>query len=135
MEKVALIINSASYDRVEHALTIATMSATLGKETHVLFTHSGLIRLKKGFTDKIGEETEAWKREAIKAGIKKGSMRKISELLTELKRFGGKIYACPAAMAFHSVTKDELIEEVDKVCGIATFLEESAKDASLTLYI
>jgi peroxiredoxin family protein len=52
-----------------------------------------------------------------------------------LKRFGGKIYACPAAMAFHSVTKDELIDEVDKVCGIATFLEESAGDASLTLYI
>jgi len=110
------------------------MSATLGKEVHVLFTHSGLLRLKKGFTDKIGEETEAWIREAVKAGVKKGSMRKISELLAELKRFGGKIYACPAAMAFHSVTKDELVDEVDKVCGIATFFEEFASNA-LTLYI
>lgn len=135
MEKVALIINSASYDRVEHALTIATVSATLGREVHVLFTHSGLLRLKKGFTDKIGEETAAWIRETVEAGIKKGSMRKISELLTELKRFGGKIYACPAAMALHSVTKDELIDEVDKICGITTFFEESASGASLTLYI
>lgn len=130
-----MIINSASYDRVEHALTIAAMLATLGREVHVLFTHGSLLRLKKGFTDKIGEETEEWIREAIKAGVKKGTMRKISELLTELKRFGGKIYACPAAMAFHSVTKDELINEVDKVCGIATFFEELASDASLTLYI
>jgi peroxiredoxin family protein len=111
------------------------MLATLGREVHVLFTHGSLLRLKKGFTDKIGEETEEWIREAIKAGVKKGTMRKISELLTELKRFGGKIYACPAAMAFHSVTKDELINEVDKVCGIATFFEELASDASLTLYI
>jgi peroxiredoxin family protein len=134
MEKLALIINSASYDRVEHALTIATMSATLGKEVHVLFTYSGLLRLKKGFTDKIGEETEAWIRETVKAGIKKGSMRKISELLTELQRFGGKIYACPAAMAFHGVAKDELIDEVDKVCGLTTFVEEYASNA-LTLYI
>jgi peroxiredoxin family protein len=134
MEKVALIINSASYNRVEHALTIATMSATLGREVHVLFAHSGLLRLRKGFTDKIGEETEAWIREAVKAGVKKGSMRKISELLTELKRLGGKVYACPAAMAFHGVTKEELIDEVDKVCGIAAFFEESASDA-LTLYI
>jgi peroxiredoxin family protein len=57
------------------------MSATLGKEVHVLFTHGGLLRLRKGFTDQIGEETETWIRETVKAGIKKGTMRKISELL------------------------------------------------------
>ncbi len=37
-------------------------------------------------------------------------------------------------MAFHNVTKNELIDEVDEVIGIAAFLE-TLKNASITLYV
>jgi peroxiredoxin family protein len=134
LDEVAVIINSASYERVLYALNIASVSAALGKKTYVLFTYGALIRLIKGRTDEIGEETEAWIRESIKAGLKKGSISKISEALKDLKKFGGKLYACVSAMAFHNVTKDELIEEVDEVIGIAAFLE-TIKEASITFYI
>jgi peroxiredoxin family protein len=118
-----------------YALTIASTSAVLGKKVHVLFTYGGLIRLKKGCTDRVKDETDAWVRKTIKTQLQKGNIRKISELLTELRKFGGKIYACPAAMAFHNTTADELIEEVHEVRGITAFLEEAAKNASMALYV
>ena len=47
---------------------------------------------------------------------------------------GLKTYACVNAMANFNVSKNELISEVDKPKGLATFLE-LAKDAAITLYI
>jgi len=133
-EKVALIINSPSYDRVAYALTVAGMWAALGKEVYVLFTYGAINRLVKGRTDEVGEETDRWIRRAVKEGLEKGRMQKISDMLRNLKKFGGSIHACIAAMAFHSVTKEELIEEVDRVTGVAAFLELT-EGASIMLYI
>jgi peroxiredoxin family protein len=99
------------------------MYAALGKEVFTFFTYGALFRLIKGRTDEVGEETDPTIRQKIKEGLKKGSIRSISEGVEELKRFGGKIYACIAAMSFYGVTRDELISEVDGVMGIAAFLE------------
>ena len=58
--KVALIVNSSSYERVSYALSIATISAAHLKDVHVLFTYGAVRRLVKGKTDDVGEETDAW---------------------------------------------------------------------------
>jgi peroxiredoxin family protein len=133
-EKVAIIINSASYERVEYALTVALSSAAVGKEVHILFTYGAVTRLKKGDTDKVGEETPEWVRKSIRIGLKKGSIQRVSELLKNLKRLEAKIYACVAAMALHNLTKDELVEEVDEVTGIVSFLE-SVEGALGIIYV
>ncbi|NIN51919.1 MAG: hypothetical protein GTN80_06345 [Nitrososphaeria archaeon] len=132
-ERVAIIINSTSYDRVDYALTIASTSAALGKEVHVLFTYGAIHRLLKGKADEIGEETNPWIRETFTKQLEKG-FPKISEKLINLKKFDGKIYACVAAMALHNIIKDELVDEVNNVTGIAAFLE-AAEGASMTLYV
>lgn len=133
-EKVAIVINSASYERVEYALTVALSSAAVGKEVYILFTYGAVIRLKRGDTDKVGEETSEWMKEPIRIGLKRGSIQKVSELLKNLKRLGARIYACVAAMALHNLTKDELVEEVDEVTGIASFLE-SVEEATGIIYV
>ena len=132
--RVALIINSASYDRVAYALTIASTSAAVGKEVHVLFTYGAILRLRKGKADEIGEETDTWIRECVTLGLVTGAIPKISELLDNLKKFGGKVYTCVSAMALHNIMEDELTEEVNGVIGITTFLEK-AEGASTTLYV
>ena len=123
--KVAMIINSPSYDRVANALSIATISAAHLKEVHVLFTYGAVCRLIKGKTDDVGEETDAWIRDEIISGLEKGSIQKVTKMITHLKGFGGKIYACSAALTFHHLTQDDLIEEIDEVTGISTFLEKT----------
>lgn len=132
---VAIILNTASYERVNYALTIAKVSAAFGREVHVLFSHGGLVRLMKGRIDELGDETPPWLRGDVEAGLKKGSIGRISEQLRDLKALGGRIYACPSAMAFHNATIGDLIGEVDGVYGIAAFLGEIAREASMTLYV
>jgi len=132
--KVAIIINSASYDRVAYALTIASTSAAVGKEVHVLFTYGAISRLLKGKADEIGEETDTWIREHVTLGSLTGAIPKISELLSNLKRFGGKVYTCVSAMALHNIMKNELTEEVDEVTSITAFLEK-VEGASVMFYV
>lgn len=129
--KKAIIINSASYERVAFALNLATASSALGEKVYVLFSYGGILRLRKGREDEIGKETNAWVRKEIFKGKKKNGLPKISEHLKLLRSLGGKIYACPAAMALHNLTKDELTDYVDDVRGLASFLTEEAKDAML----
>ncbi len=132
--KVAVIINCASYDRVAYALTIASTTAAVGSEAHVLFTYGAILRLLKGKADNVGAETNACIREAVTLGVITGAIPKISELLRNLKEFGGKVYACISAMALHNIMESELTEEVDEVIGITTFLDK-VEGASPTLYV
>ena len=132
---LALIINTASYDRVAFALSLANTAAAMGKEVAVLFGYGGLVRLKRGAVDEVGDETEAWIRGQIKLGLQKGSITRISELLETLTKLRGKIYACPSAMALHNLVRDELIDQVNQVCGLAEFLSRSTESAATTLYV
>ncbi|MEM0456298.1 MAG: DsrE/DsrF/DrsH-like family protein [Nitrososphaerota archaeon] len=134
MKKIALIVNTASFERVAYALSFAVVAAAYGTEVFVLFGFEGLYRLIKRKTDVLGDETNPFIRNEIESGLKKGSMMQISELIKNLKNLGGKIYACTSAMALHNVTKDELIEEVDGVLGLAAFLE-LIDDPSTIIYV
>lgn len=131
--KVAIIINSPSYDRVSYALSMAAVWAAQLKEVHVLFTYGAVCRLVRGRVDEVGEETDGWIREDVKLGLENDSIQRISGMISYLKGFGGRIYACVAAMAFHNVAKDGLIEEVDEAIGISTFLERT--EGATVLYV
>jgi peroxiredoxin family protein len=124
-EKLALIINNASYDRVAYALSIAAVSAAQFTQVHVLFTYGAIIRLIKDQTDSIGNETESWLRAQVIIGRDTKTIPRISEMIAHLKGFSGKIYACSAAMALHEIAKEELIDEVDEILGIASFLQRT----------
>ncbi len=133
--KFALILNTAAYDRVAFSLSLAIMTAAVGKDVGVLFGYGALARLKKGAADELGEETEAWIRPQVKDGIDRGSVQRISEALETLTKLGGKLYACPAAMALHHIGKAELIEEASTVCSVADFLNKYPGESSTTLYV
>lgn len=130
-EKIAVFINTASYDRVSFALGLASAAAALGSEVYILFGYGGLVRLRKGFVDKVEDETDSWIKEQIKSGLQRGGVTKISESLEILRRLGGKVYACPAAMALHNLSREDLIDELDEVRGIVEFIREDARGATM----
>ncbi len=130
IEKVAFIINTASYERVAFALGAATGAATV-KDVRIIFGNGGVFRLKKGSVDSIGEETESWIRQRVKLAVKKGSLPAISELIENLNKFGAKIYACPAAMELHNLVVQDLVKEVDEVRSVVRFMLEDIKDATV----
>jgi predicted peroxiredoxin len=114
-KKVALIINTDSYERVSFALALATSYLSLGFEVSIFFTYKGVLRLRKGHED------DDW--------MKK--LPKISEQLEIFRNEGGKIYVCPAAMAFHNLTINDLTSNMDGIRGLVEFLAQDAKDAIL----
>lgn len=131
MKGLAFIINTSSYERVAYALSLAAISAARGNETILLFAFNGILRLLKGNVDILSRETNEPIRHEISRGLEKGSVQRISYLIKNIKDFGGKIYACSAAMALHNVTKDDLIEDVDGIMGLATFLELVGDDSKI----
>lgn len=131
-EKI-IIVNTASYDRVSYALSLAAAAAALGEKVCMFFAHGGIVRLRRGFEDNVGEETDRWMRDIVRQGLEKRSIPRISEQLRIFRKLGGKIYACPAAMALHSLTREDLIEELDGIYGLTTLLG-NAKGANI-IYI
>lgn len=132
--KKAFIINTASFERVLYALNVAVTAATLGDEVYILFAYGGLLRLKKGLEDSVGEETDEWVRSEIRGKVEKGTIPRISELIKLLRSLGGKVYACPTAMGFHNLTRNMLLDEIDDVRGLSAFLSSDAKDA-IIIYV
>lgn len=133
-DSLAIILHSSSYDRADYVLSIAIVALAMGMNVHMLFTYEGLKRLVKGHTEDLNGSTEEAIRTAIEKGLKNGNIQPLSRRFKEAKRMGLKIYACVNAMAIFNVSKDELVSEVDKPMGLATFLE-LAKDAAVTLYV
>lgn len=71
--RLALIINTAAYDRVAFALNVASAGAASGQEVSLLFGYGGLLRLKRSCSDQLGEETDRRARQQIEAGLAKGT--------------------------------------------------------------
>lgn len=133
-EKVAIFLHSGAYDRVHYALSIALVSLAMGMEVHMLCTYGGLMRLVKGRTDELGDETPPAIRLAMQKGVQTGAVQSISQSLQDACNMGLHLYACVGAMANLNICRDELVEEVSFSTGLASFLE-IAKDASMVLYI
>lgn len=132
--KLALVINTASYERVSFALGLAAAAAATGKDVRILFGHGGIVRLKSGCVDQLGEETDGGVRSQVKWGIGTGRLPLITELLAALKKLGGKVYACPTALELHQIREEQLVSEVDEVRSLVTFVNDDMKDAA-TLYV
>jgi peroxiredoxin family protein len=130
-ERLAFILNTASYERVAFALGVAAAAAAVGKNVCLLFGNCAVVRLKRGLTDEVGEETGGWIRGRIRSGIGKGSVSRISEMLADLKKLGAKVYACPAAMDLHNIVFDELVEEVDEVRSLVRFVSEDIENGAV----
>ncbi len=133
-DSLAMIFHSAAYDKVGYGLIIAKAALSMGMEVHTLFTYGALKRLARNNTDILGEETDSEILEIVEKGLTLGIIYPISHQIKDAKRLGMKIYACVTTMTILDIHQDDLIEEVDKVTGIASFLD-IASNASISLYI
>lgn len=132
--RVAIILDSGSYERVGYALSIASVALALGCEVHIFVTHGALPRFTRGRLNTLGEETPAELRQRLERGLASGGIPSLDQSLAGAKKLGLKLYACANAMGNLNISRDELIEEVDESMGLATFLE-LALGASINWYI
>jgi len=131
-EGLAIIFHSGSYDRLYHGLSLALAASALGREVKCFFTYWALEYLKRERPSlfELDQEAEAHL-QILEENVKRGHLPKISEHLAEAKTLGARLYVCTNSMALLNISRDELIEEVDKSMGLTTFLTETRGDQVL----
>jgi len=152
---VALILFSGEMDRILAALTIALGAAASGTPVTIFCTFWGLNLLRKKrisgglIPQKLfqllqlpgGDGRPLSRFNFLGAGrwMMKGLMRRyrmpsIEEMFVQAKTMGVEIIACSTSMAVMGINREDLRDEVDRVAGVASFLE-TAEGSHTQLFI
>jgi len=133
---LALVIESGTLDRLYCAFILSSTAVAMDMEVHLYFTFFGLNMLRKGALEKAGlPATYKHMEEDLKKKLAAMKYPTLLEMLKRLKDSGlMKLYACSPTMEMFGIKKEDLIPEVDKIIGAATFLE-IASQADITLFI
>lgn len=152
-EKISIVCFSGDFDKALAAFTIATGAAATGRQVSMFFTFWGLNILKKQtgrrfigkdiltrvFNFLMGGRANLPLSRLNFAGIspilmtslmKKSNVATLPELIEAANALGVRIIACEMAMNILGIEKNDLVDEVADVIGVATFLDDS-KDAHI----
>jgi len=147
-KKISIVCFSGDFDKIVAAYTIATGAAATNREVTMFFTFWGLNALKKKQGHSwLGKDFLSRMFNFLMGGLKclplsrlnfagaspklmTGMMKKnnvatLPELIEAADALGIRVYACEMAMQILGVTKDDLVDSVQEVVGVATFLNES----------
>ena len=154
-KKATIVVFSGDMDKVFAAFIIATGAAAAGMDTTMFFTFWGLNAIKKGKVTGqglLGRMMGIMNRGGINrigpskfnfGGIGRWMFKKMMRdkgvtPLDELRQtaidLGVKLLACKMSMDVMEITKDALIEEVEDVVGVATYIKHAA-ESEVTLFI
>jgi peroxiredoxin family protein len=156
-DRVTLVVLSGDMDRIMAAFIIATGAAAMGMQVTMFFTFWGLNAIRRpgsssaakdwlrrmfGMLNKGGAETlplskfHFW---GLGTGMMKRVMREnrmpgIPEMIQMAQDLDVRFIACTTTMGLMGITKDTLIDGVDQLAGVTTYLAE-AKQGSVNLFI
>ena len=154
---VAIVLFSNDLDKALAAMILANGLAASGAEVGIFFTFWGLSVLRKrpapsvaksfvsrmfGWMLPTGAERLALSKlnmlglgtAMMKDVMKRQRIMSLPSLMKSAKEAGVRFIACDMAMGVMGLTREELIDEVDEVAGVAAFAE-LAKKSNNTLFI
>jgi peroxiredoxin family protein len=153
--KATIIVMSGDMDKVFGALIIATGAAAAGMDTTLFFTFWGLNAIQKGNrTGKgfMGKMLGLMNRGGIGrlnpskfsfGGAGRWMFKKmmgakkvppLEDLLQTAIDLDVHLLACSMSMSVMEIDREDLIDEVEDVVGVAKFIKEAA-DSSIQLFI
>ena len=144
-QKLSIICFSGDFDKALAAMVLANGGLAFDYEVNLFFTFWGLniLKKKKGrkpgkgwFMQRMfnmmmgGRNNAPLSRlnfggigpELMKGIMKKKNIKDVDGMLQDAIQLGAKIYACDMAMNVMGVSKDELIDEITDIVGVATFI-------------
>jgi peroxiredoxin family protein len=156
-ERVTIVVLSGDMDRVMAAFIIATGAAAMGMQVTMFFTFWGLNAIRRkgatssakdwlrkmfGILNKGGAETLPLSRfnfcgvglRMMKRVMRENRMPGVPELLQMAQDLGVRFIACTTTMGLMGIRKDTLIDGVDQLAGVTTYLAE-AREGSVNLFI
>lgn len=146
--KTTIIVFSGDMDKVFASFIVATGAAAAGMDTTLFFTFWGLKAIQKGNLtgqglmgrmmglmnrggiDRIGPSRfnfggiGRWMFKKMMADKGVTSLPELRQVALDL---GVHIIACKMSMDVMEITRDDLIDEVESVVGVAKFVKEAAE--------
>jgi len=145
---LSLVCFSGDFDKVLAAFVMATGAAATNRKVTIFFTFWGLNVLKKDYGRKtIGKGFLAKAFNFLLGGrnhlplsrlnfggasphlmtsmMKKHNVATLPELIEAASALGVRLVACEMALHILELERSDLIEEVEDVVGVATFLNDS----------
>ena len=155
--QVTIVLLSGDMDKAMASLIIATGAAAMGMKVTMFFTFWGLNVIRKpgatssakdilrrafGMLNKGGAAHLPLSKFhfgglgsiMMKKVMKDNRMPGVPELLETAQDLGVKLIACTTTLGLLGISKDTLIDGVDQLAGVSTYLAE-AKDGSVNLFI
>lgn len=153
-DRVAIIASKGTLDMAYPPLILASTAAAMDMETVVFFTFYGLDIVNKNKyanlkVAPVGNPAmpvpvpnivgmlpgmTAMATKMMKDMMKKANMPDIPELVSVCVESGVKLWPCELTLQVMSIKPEDLIPEVDRTCGAATFMEFAA-EANISLFI
>ena len=156
-EKVTIVLLSGDMDRTMAAFIIATGAAAMGMQVTMFFTFWGLNAIRKpgastsakdwlrrmfGLLNRGGAKHLPLSRfhfgglgtRMMKRVMHQHRMPGIPELMQTALDLDVQFIACTTTMGLMGISKDTLIEGVDQLAGVTTYLAE-ARQGSVNLFI
>ncbi len=155
-KKLSLIAFSGDFDKLTAVFTLATGAAAVGYEVNIFFTFWGLDAVKRRAGRAfVGTGPLArlfgWMMGGVKVAptsrfnllglgprlfrhmMRRNNVATLEELIDAAKALGVHLYACEMAMVVLGLSRNDLIDEVEDVLGVTTFLQKS--EGGQTLFI
>ena len=146
--KLCIICSKGTLDMAYPGLVLANAALMEGIDVTMFFTFWGLNALKKkqghswlgkDFLSRVFNFLMGGKRnlplsrlnffgaspKLMSGMMKKNNVASLDELMEAASALGIRFYACEMSMHILGVTKEDLIDDVQEVVGVATFLNES----------
>jgi peroxiredoxin family protein len=149
-EKVVLILFSDDLDKACAAFNVAIGAAASGKDVIMFFTCWGINLVKRENGPTKGDTLVAkMLNKMMKSGPKKlnpsrfnflglggwlmrremaiKKMQSIPEKMEDALALGVQFWVCDQPMQLMGLKREDLIDDVEKVCGVATYVKEVAE--------
>lgn len=156
-DKVTIVLLSGEMDKAMAAFIIATGAAAMSMQVTMFFTFWGLNVIRKpgsssaakdflrkafGVLNKGGAETLPLSKfnfggmgtAMMKKVMKDNRMPRVPELIQTALDLDVKLIACTTTLGLLGISKETLIDGVDELAGVSTYLAE-AKDGTVNLFI
>ncbi len=146
--KTTLVVFSGDMDKMFAAFTIATGAAAAGMDTVMFFTFWGLKAIQKGGLtgsgpmakmlglinrggiDRIGPSRfnfggiGRWMFKKMMTDKRVASLTELRQVAIDL---GVHFYACKTSMDVMEIKREDLIDEVEAIAGVATMIKDAAE--------
>ncbi len=135
MQSLAVIASGGTTNALIQVLTVLMAAVHADLRVRVLFRDESVLRLRRGrMNEPVWSDAFRPDADALAQRMKKLDLTDLEKLCRDIKASGDvKYYVCSSSLALCGLKKEDLIDCIDEVRGVPSFLLEDVGSADKVL--